>query len=520
MTRTWWIVALLILLGTVRIASTWTTYAYTSDEPAHIACGMEWLDHGTYHYEDQHPPLARIAAALLPYLHGARSKGLSNMSEEGSAIFDNAPVSLNLTLARAGMLPFFWIACLSLSWLARQFCGVWNAVIALALFSTLPPILAHAGLATTDMALTSGMSSALASLSFWVRKPSTGRAALLGVGIASAVGAKFSSLPFLPAAAAGLLLPLALKNPARARDFLLRSKHLAQFASALAVTALLVWALYRFSWGHVRGTGPLRPAPEFWAGIKTVRWHNRAGALSWLFGALSPRGFFWFYPVSLALKSPLPWLLLVAAGVALGWRNLRMWSALGAALGVLLVAMIFGHIDLGIRHILPVYACLSVVAALGLNSLWERRKTRVLAAALGLWLAIGTALAHPDYLPYFNELAGSRPERILIDSDLDWGQDELRLEHRLAAAHATRVALLSSASAPRGMELDPFSFDAPQAGWNAADITPLTLRTAQARQREPGRTFWFERMPAERIGKGILLWWVDPDPGDPRLQPH
>jgi len=61
-----WIVALLILLGTVRIASTWTTYAYTSDEPAHIACGMEWLDHGTYHYEDQHPPLARIAAALLP----------------------------------------------------------------------------------------------------------------------------------------------------------------------------------------------------------------------------------------------------------------------------------------------------------------------------------------------------------------------------------------------------------------------------------------------------------------------
>jgi hypothetical protein len=518
--RTSWIVTLLILLGTFRIASTWTTFAYTSDEPAHIACGMEWLDQGTYHYEDQHPPLARIAAALLPYLHGARGKGLPNMSEEGSALFGNAPVSLNLTLARAGMLPFFWIACLSLFWLARQLCGERIAVIALALFSTLPPILAHAGLATTDMALTAGMALALSALFFWVRNPSTGRAALLGVGIACAVAAKFSSLPFLPAAAAGMLLPMTLAYPARARDFLLRSKHLAQFVFALAVTALLVWALYRFSWGRVRGAGPLRPAPEFWAGIKTVRWHNRTGALSWLFGKLSPRGFVWFYPVGVALKSPLPWLLLVAAGVALGWRNVRMWSALGSSLGVLIVAMIFGHINLGIRHILPVYAGLSVVAALGLNSLWESRMTTVLAAALALWLAIGTARAHPDYLPYFNELAGSHPERILIDSDLDWGQDELRLEHRLAAAHATRVALLSSASAPRGVELDSFSLDAPQSGWNAADITPLTLRAAQARQREPGRTFWFERMPVEHIGKGILLWWVDPARGEPRLQLH
>jgi hypothetical protein len=57
---------LLILIGSARIASTYNVFNHTVDEPAHIACGMEWLSKGTYHYEDQHPPLSRIAVALGP----------------------------------------------------------------------------------------------------------------------------------------------------------------------------------------------------------------------------------------------------------------------------------------------------------------------------------------------------------------------------------------------------------------------------------------------------------------------
>ena len=57
----------LILIATLRIVSTYTVFNHTSDEPNHIACGMEWLDKGTYTYETQHPPLARIAAALGPF---------------------------------------------------------------------------------------------------------------------------------------------------------------------------------------------------------------------------------------------------------------------------------------------------------------------------------------------------------------------------------------------------------------------------------------------------------------------
>ena len=62
----------LILFASVRIALTYTVFNHTSDEPNHIACGLEWLQNGTYTFETQHPPLARVAAALGPYLLGAR----------------------------------------------------------------------------------------------------------------------------------------------------------------------------------------------------------------------------------------------------------------------------------------------------------------------------------------------------------------------------------------------------------------------------------------------------------------
>jgi hypothetical protein len=58
------IVFAVILLGSIRIVSASMTFNHTSDEPAHIACGMQWLDQGLYQYEHQHPPLTRILAAL------------------------------------------------------------------------------------------------------------------------------------------------------------------------------------------------------------------------------------------------------------------------------------------------------------------------------------------------------------------------------------------------------------------------------------------------------------------------
>ena len=67
-------IAALLLIAIVQVLSTYSILNSTSDEPAHISAGMEWLQWGTYSYELQHPPLARIAVALGPYLQGLRSE--------------------------------------------------------------------------------------------------------------------------------------------------------------------------------------------------------------------------------------------------------------------------------------------------------------------------------------------------------------------------------------------------------------------------------------------------------------
>src|SRR6185503_16965824 len=95
----------LALIGSIRIASTYTVFNHTFDEPIHLACGLEWLDKGVYRWEAQHPPLARVATALGPYLMGIRSPQLPNsnqllMTYEGlAALYQGNHYDLTLALA-------------------------------------------------------------------------------------------------------------------------------------------------------------------------------------------------------------------------------------------------------------------------------------------------------------------------------------------------------------------------------------------------------------------------------------
>src|SRR6476469_7676026 len=75
--------ALLVALATAAILSTARVFSGTVDEPAHIAAGMQWLTTDRYDYDLQHPPIGRVAAALGPYLHGARGVNAPGVYDEG-----------------------------------------------------------------------------------------------------------------------------------------------------------------------------------------------------------------------------------------------------------------------------------------------------------------------------------------------------------------------------------------------------------------------------------------------------
>ena len=166
-----------------------------------------------------------------------------------------------------------------------------------------------------------------------------------------------------------------------------------------------------------------------------------------------------------------------------------------------------GHIDIGVRYLLPVYAGLAVVAGCATASA-RGPLARIAVAALLVWQLISGALQHPDYLAYTNELAGSHPERLLADSDLDWGQDMKRLGDFLARRGVTQLtfAPFNRTYLWAGHALPPLeSGDTshPSPGWNAVSITIWKVF---------GYPQWADTVPPpqQRIGRSILLWYVSP----------
>lgn len=151
-----------------------------------------------------------------------------------------------------------------------------------------------------------------------------------------------------------------------------------------------------------------------------------------------------YYAVVLGIKNPLPWLLLVLAGIALslrasarapGWDLARRLGYVGAPL-LLLAFFSAGKSLMGVRYVLPVMPFLALTAGRVGASL---PRAAVLLAALGALLGLRY---HPHHLMYYNELTGGPGSphggpRISATSD-DWGQ-AVRAMGAFAVAHAAEL---------------------------------------------------------------------------------
>ena len=513
----------LVAISTLRIVATYSVFGNTGDEPAHLACGVEYWAKHVYRYESQHPPLARAMVALGPFLAGARPQGKTGFVQEGMAIinYQHHP-ELTLDLMRIGVLPFFFLACLVVwYWTARAF-GRAAAALATALFTLLPPVLAHAAIGCTDMALAACLGAAFLTLILWAEQPTPRRALLFGLATALACLSKFTAMGFLPAAALlALLAYLATVRPTLARLTELARERAATFGLAVATGALVIWAAYWFSFGRVPAWGIVLPAPEFFDGIHSSMQHNRLGHPAYLLGQVSSRGWWYYFPVVLAVKTPIAFLLLCAFGVYLAWRNrvkLEYLLPLAFAIGILIPAMT-SNVNIGVRHILPIYIGLSLVAAAALVEIAGRapRWAGMAAALLVVWLAATGAIHHPDYLAYFNEFV-SEPDTVLVDSDYDWGQDTKRLAKRLRELGATSVSFGGIGASddeflqifpglPPVQHIHPLN---PLEGYTA--VSPTLWRATQygLYYKHPNVRPWFEQFqPQERVGS-LLLYYIPP----------
>jgi hypothetical protein len=518
---------LLITIACLRIISTYSALSLTSDEPIHFACGLQYLANHIYTFEPQHPPLSRGLQALGPYLAGARPLGLQNKTDEGNELIDRSGnVDRTIFLMRMGNLPFFVMACLVVCFWSLHAFGKPVAVLATGLFTLLPTMLADGGLATTDMALGAAVGAAFVSAIVWAEKPTWWRTVFLGFTTALACLSKFTALGFLPVALFLALMSFwCLHWPGFSGLWESAKRRVLMIALAAVVALFVIWAGYWFSIGteklphtqhHMRV-----PAPEFLEGIRAALSHNRSGHPAFLLGESRESGWWYYFPVALSVKTPIAFLVLVALGifVSLAQRARHAFLLpLAFILGILLPAM-RSQIDIGIRHIEPIYIGLSVIAALGLKQLLQWSRTGIAAALssgiLAMWMFVSGAIHHPDYLAYFNEFAGTNPEAILVDSNYDWGQDYKFLSKRLHELGVTEFSLASSWGEklhsylhawyhlPAIKDADDF---VSSPGWTVVSPT-YDKSTRSTRHGSDTRAFWYDKVrPTERVGVFLLYY--------------
>lgn len=507
-------VAAVIAFACGLAASTYSVFGHTWDEPEHLAAGLKILASGEYPYDVQHPPLARLAIALGPYIDGARpygNAGPSGEQEGRDILYRSGHYDEYLRLARLGTLPFLAVL-LMVTWLwARRLVGETYAIFAVLFVVTTPPLLGHAALATLDVPMAAMTMLALYLLTRWLDSPSLARAAVFGVAAGVAAGTKLSAIPFVACTTLVWLCALWLR-PATASTGVAGPNAtllLRHGISALLLAAITLIACY----GSL--SAPVGAA-RLVDSLAALHAHNVEGHWSYLFGEQRRTGWWYFYLVVLGVKTPLPLLMLGLSGIGLmlwrGWHQ-RCWEVAAPALAflaVLIFSSAYSHINIGVRHVIVLFPLLALAAAYALSSAWQRFHHPVARGALALllvWQTVGLTRAHPDDLAYFNELAGAHPERIVIDSDLDWGQDLRRLEAELAERHITEVSVLYRGTAdlsqeplPRWQRLPPKQR---VTGWIAVSV--LAKNTAE----RPADFAWLDALqPVAQIGKSFCLYFV------------
>jgi 4-amino-4-deoxy-L-arabinose transferase-like glycosyltransferase len=459
----------------------------------------------------------------------------------------------NLILARSAIVPFFVLsAVLVFLWARRDF-GDIAGLMAVTLFTTLPTVLAFASMAYTDIPTGCMQLAAFFGFAKWLEMPTKRSSIWLGIIVGLALLSKMTTVLYFPAAAVGMFLCKWWLFGEHRNAFATDStrKTLSGLAIAFVFAVGVLWGGYGFSVGHVQESmqvtpdslpsfqhfpRPVRgiaramivedwliPAPALLKGVATIWSLNGSAPPAYLLGRTKNGGWWYFFLLGIAVKLPLPFLLLSVAGliVTLRFGRQKKWtSALPAAcaLAVLAVTLPVKY-NAGTRHVMVVFPLLAIVAASGASWLWHltgnwRPWRRLAITILLLWQAASSLSAGTDFISYFNQLAGHDPSRILVSGcDLDCGQDLFRLSqalHQRDIAHFS-IAIWSSADLSR-TDLPPFNLlqpFKPTTGWVAVSMRALREGDVFHSTYSPGAFLWLERYrPVAQVGKTILLYYI------------
>lgn len=465
------LLAAICFMGTL-VAEEWLSIrqlSTTYDESAHLYAGYEhWTAHD-FGVNPEHPPLAKLVAAL-PLLgmkiapsNPPRFLFLAEEYAGGEQMLAQNGDYLLLTKARMAA-SFFTFALALLVFVAGwEMFGPPTGLLALALFTFEPTILAHGALVTTDMAVAGTIFAAVYLFYRYLKAPTWFRLVLCGLAVGLAFAAKLSGILVLPAFVLIALREVVVEPLERAR----KAASLAVALLAICFTGYVVlWSFYGFHYAARPGglvlTPPLAAMVHMGASawqanlvMRLAAWHllPEAYLYAWvklgtpftsgaafLFGKIYPDGTWSYFPMALLIKSTLPLIILLAAAPFVLRRYGREAAVPAIALLTILCAVLPSHVNTGVRHVLAVYPFAILLAAAAAWTIARRsRVPAAIVAALLLFQAATSLHAYPDYLPYANEAFGgsSNTYRMLSDSNVDWAQQLKQVNAWTTSHHVT-----------------------------------------------------------------------------------
>lgn len=575
------IAVIIIVSATVlAIASVWNDSPVV-DEIPHIGAGYSYVVQHSYQFNPEHPPLAKDLAGLAMLTLNL------NRSAFGKSYQGNWPTDVNgewnfgralifnsgndaVTLVRVAKLPMLLFFIIS-GWLifiwTKKIYGPKAGLLALFLFSFTPTIVAHSRLVTTDIAALFGI---ILSTYFFVRYLKNQTKLNLWLAVATfgiAELTKFSTFLLIPY----FVLIGIIWGYAYHHNF--RSMLLGIWKSALVIVMGFIFIVGPVYQLHILGDTPekqredakivletygnrlfadpviwasdkpiLRPFAQYGLGLLMVFQRNVGGNQTYFLGELYQHGVRPYFPVVYFIKEPLPfWGLFLIAVIGFliyarpRERKLHEWvknhfTEVALFLWILIywVLSINANVNIGIRHLIPVYGFTYILLAGLLTLIYEKIKAKKLyVTVVGLicvWFLVETLMVFPYYLTYFNQIAGGPAggHKYVVDSNLDWGQDLKRLADWVEENSVQKISLDYFGWADQYYYLgdkfywvnqgkyltkDQFLYDNPSGGYLAVSGTYYT--ESQAKPTHPYA--WLkDYRPIAIIGNSIFVWHITP----------
>jgi hypothetical protein len=488
--------------------------------------------------ESEHPPLAQAFSALpLLFLNlkipTPPIAGESHWSMDAEFLYHNTyPAETLLWLSRSMKVLLTLAMGAFLAWWTRKHFGAPAGLAALALFAFDPNFIAHGHFVTTDVPAAFAFLGGCLSWSAFLHSGRRRSAAVCGLATGLALAVKFSTLLLLPLYVFLYLIHGYQQSAgAGSRAYRCSVGHLLKsFVIVLGVAGATVYAAYGFETSLLQHW-PI-PAPSFFRGILLLSQHNARGHRAYLLGEAGAGGWWYYFPIVALVKTPAGMLVLFlislgAACAIVGGRDARAtafrilraqqeWFILTIPPLVYFILCVRSNINIGVRHMLPVYPFAFIWIAAALFGRHRKRldefyrRAGVVCVAL---VALESAAAFPRYTAFFNVASGGRARgaRYVVDSNLDWGQDMFRLHDYLARRGVTNVCLESFGNAPPqhfGLQPKPVptSLEAARAD---GCLVVMGLSIMFEWQPFDGRFDWLKRLePIDRVGDSF--WVYDP----------